>query len=125
MSATVINIYSFHCVLQISIVAGTLPWRVDISSPTIREYYLQINVTDSLNLTDSDIIEYEGMSCNLLCIMQNIWSFLLLVGPLFLRCSLNAKLEIECLSNNHLAPNATVCSFNGVTTNPCMHIDTL
>ena len=56
-----IAINNFHCFLQIPIFAGTLPWRVDISSPTIREYHLQINVTDSLNLTDSDTIEYEGI----------------------------------------------------------------
>lgn len=53
----VININSSAWSLYI----GTLPWRVDISSPTIREYHLQINVTDSLNLTDSAVIKYEGI----------------------------------------------------------------
>ena len=116
-----IAINNFHCFLQTPIVAGTLPWRVDISSSKIREYHLQINVTDSLNLTDSDTIEYEGIKSTMQFVVYYAQLSPFLVGPLSLRCSFNAELEIECLSNNQLAPNTTVCSFNGVTTNPCMY----
>ena len=39
--------------------SGALPWRVPII-PGVQEYRLQVNVTDSLNLTDSAVIEYQG-----------------------------------------------------------------
>ena len=41
------------------------------------------------------------------------------VGPLALECSLNDMLEVTCTSNNKLAPNETICSFNGDMTGPC------
>ena len=41
---------------------GVLPWRVDITSLGVSEFHFQVNATDSLNLTDSAIIEYQGRS---------------------------------------------------------------
>ena len=42
--------------------AGTFPWVIDVVSFGAKDYYLHINVTDTLNLTDSAVIEYTGMS---------------------------------------------------------------
>ena len=101
--------------------AGELPWRVDITSLGVSEFHFQVNVTDSLNLTDSAIIEYEGMPVidNIVHCFYECCALFLSVGPLVLDCSLNAELEIECTSSNQLAPNLTVCSFNG---DPCVYI---
>ena len=90
-------------------------------TPYIARYYLRINVTDSLNLTESTTIEYQGKSdiytglspCLVVCVNFS-------VGPLVLECFLNGMLEVTCTSSNQLAPNETVCFFNGDTTDPCM-----
>ena len=54
MESLLSNCIHFH--------AGELPWRVDITSLGASEFRFQVNVTDSLNLTDSAIIEYQGRS---------------------------------------------------------------
>ena len=46
-------------------------------------------------------------------------SIIHIVAPLVLDCSLNAEMKVECRSNNQLAPDHTVCTFNGEAEDPC------
>ena len=54
-----ISIQQYSLFISITCGAGTLPWKVAFTPPT-RDYNLEINVTDSLNLKDSYSITHTG-----------------------------------------------------------------